>query len=340
MKRPIWTVAGGLASVAALVAVPAALAAYTTAKLEVTRTATGLQIKATGSPDDDATAAVRIFAPTGTQLTTNQAPGAVLGTVRVLARALDLAGAEIPLEGQIVVAAAGQVSPADLAACLQGATPTATWVLALSVAGQSLPVPAFLVATTGAQTALGPAFIQVCLRPPDVPAGTPGRQPFGAKAYNVEATINGVFSAAPGTWVAFWTPYRPGLGQVDVAGTVASPASVSAGAVTAAARRRGSGAILTGRVTQGSQPRAGASVTVFGGPRANKLKRLGRVRTAANGTFAFTARTGVVFRANAVAAATAAPAVCTALATAIAPVPCVNPTIGGFTAQSRVIRKR
>ena len=41
MKRRIWTVAAGLASVAALIAVPSALAAYTSAKLEVRPTATG-----------------------------------------------------------------------------------------------------------------------------------------------------------------------------------------------------------------------------------------------------------------------------------------------------------
>ena len=37
MKRRIWTVAAALAIVAAIVAVPAAYAAYTTAKLEVRR---------------------------------------------------------------------------------------------------------------------------------------------------------------------------------------------------------------------------------------------------------------------------------------------------------------
>ena len=37
MKRRIWTVAAGLAAVAALIAVPAAMAAYTSAKLEVTQ---------------------------------------------------------------------------------------------------------------------------------------------------------------------------------------------------------------------------------------------------------------------------------------------------------------
>lgn len=340
MKRRIWTVAMALASVTALVAVPSAFAAYTTAKLEVRQTGTSALIKATLDPNDDPTASVRIFVPTGTQLTTTQAPGTSLGPVRAIVKALDLAGADLPLEGNLVVAAAGQIAPATQAACLGTVTPLASWVMVLSAAGQTLPVPAYLVATTGTQAALGPAYIQVCLPPPDIPIGTPGRATFGAKLYSAELTINGVFSQSAGAWVAFWTPYRPGLGQVNAAGTVASPAAIGAGAVTVAARKAGKGATVSGRVTQGGQARPGSAVAIFGGPRANRLKRLGRVRTSATGAFTFRAKTGVFFRANVTAAVAAAPAVCSALTAAIAPVPCVNPTTNGFTVQSRVIRKR
>lgn len=343
MKRRIWPIAAALASVAALVAVPAAFAAYTTAKLEVRQSGTSATIKATLDPNDDPTASVRIFAPTGTQLTTTQAPGTALGPVRAIVKALDLAGADLPLEGNLIVAAPGQIAPATQAACLGTVAPLASWVMVLSAAGQTLPVPAYLVATAGAQAALGPAYIQICLPPPDLPVGTPGRATFGAKLYSAEVTIAGVFSQSAGAWVAFWTPYRPALGQVNVAGTVASPAAVSAGAVTVAARKsgkKGVGAVVTGRVTQGGQARAGATVTVFGGAKANRLKRLGRVRASASGAFTFRAKTGVFFRANVIAAAGVAPAVCSAIGAAIAPVPCVNPTTNGFSLQSRVIRKR
>ena len=343
MKRRTWTVVAALASITALVAVPSAFAAYTTAKLEVRQSGTTATVKATVDPNDDPTASVRIFVPTGTQLTTTQAPGAVLGPVRAIVKALDLAGADLPLEGNLIVAAPGQIAPASQAACLGAVTPLASWVMVLSAAGQTLPVPAYLVATAGAQAALGPAYIQICLPPPDLPVGTPGRATFGAKVYSAELTIAGVFSQSAGAWVAFWTPYRPALGQVNVAATVASPAAVSAGAVTVAAKKSGTkgvGAVVTGRVTQGGQARAGATVAIFGGAKANRLKRLGSVRASASGAFTFRAKTGVFFRANGTAAAGAAPAVCTAISAAIAPVPCVNPTTNGFTVQSRVIRKR
>lgn len=340
MRRRFWTVAVGTAAVAALMAVPAAVAAYTSAKLEVRWTANSVNLKATGNPADDPTASVRIFAPAGTQLTTNQAPGTSLGTITAIARVLDLAGAEVPLSGPIVVASPGQVSPVDQASCLQGAVPLATWVLMLSAAGQSLPVPAFLVPTTGAQAALGPAYIQVCLRPPDVPVGTPGRQPLGAKAYSVDATLNGVFSQVPvGTWIAFWTPYTPGVGQVNVAGTIASPAVIAPGAVSLIARKAGRGATLTGRVTQGSAGRS-AVVTIAGGSASGKLKSFGKARVAANGAFTFRARTGTFFRATAVAAAGASTQACSQVGPQVAPVPCVNATVNGFTVKSKVVRKR
>ena len=346
MKRRIWTLAAALASLAALVTVPAAYAAYTTVKLEVrpAPTGNGAIVRATVSPDDDPTAVVRIFAPTGTTLTTNQAPGTALGTVNAIVKALDLGGADLPVTGQLAVAPPGAITPAQQAQCLQTATPIVTWVATLGAAGQTLPpLPVYLVATTGTQTALGPAYIQVCLPPPDVPTGTPGRATFGAKLYSAELTINGVFSRTTGTWLSTWTPWRPGVGQVNVAGTIASPAVVANGAITVAARRsgrRGVGATVTGRVTQGGQPRAGANVSISGGPRSNKLKRLGRVRTNASGAFTFRAKSGIFFRASVTAPAGPAPAACTALTPAIAPIQCVNPTSNGFTAQSRVVRKR
>lgn len=340
MKGRIWTTAAGVASAAALIVVPSALAAYTSAKLEVRQSGTGVTIKASLSPDDDPTASVRIFVPTGTQLTTNQAPGTVLGPVRAIVKALDLGGADLPLEGQLAVAAPGQIAPANQAACLGATVPLASWAMVLTAAGQTLTVPTYLVATGGALTALGPAAIVVCLPPPDLPVGTPGRAMFGAKLYSAELTINGVFSAVAGAWVSFWTPYNPGVGTANAAGTVVAPAAVLPGALSVGAKRAGKGAVVAGRVTQGGQPRSGATVTIRGGPRASSLRRLGSVKTKANGTYSFRAKTGTFFRAAAVATTGSAPAVCTALAPALGGIPCVNPTSNGFTAQSKTVRKK
>jgi hypothetical protein len=341
MRRRISTAFLALASVAALVAVPAALAAYASPKLEVKQAGTTSTVKVSLDPNDDPTASVRIFVPTGTQLTTTQAPGSVLGPVTAIVKALDLGGADLPLNGQLLVAAPGQVPAAVQSACTQGATPAATWVLVLSAAGQTLTVPIYLVPTSGAQAALGPAYIQVCLPPPDVPVGTPGRATFGAKLYSAELTIGGVFGAVPvGAWVSVWTPYNPGVGTANAAGTVASPAAVAPGAVSVAARRSGLGAVVSGRVTQAGQARGSATVTVGGGATARALKRLGSVKAKANGSYSFKAKRGTFFKVTAVAAPASAALLCTTLAAALAPIPCVNPTTNGFTVQSKTARKK
>jgi hypothetical protein len=341
MKRRIWTVTAGLAALAALIAVPAAMAAYTSPKLELTQTATGVVVKATVGPDDDPTARVGIIVPTGTQLTTSQAPGTVLGPVRAVVKALDLAGADLPLEGQLLVAAPGQIPAATVAQCTGGATPLATWVMVLTAAGQTLQVPTYLVPTSGVQAAAGPAFIAICLPPPDVPIGTPGRATFGAKVYQAELTINGVFSrVATGAWISSWVPYTPGAGTPNAAGVVVAPAAIAPGAVSISARVSGRGAIVSGTVTQAGQPRAGATVTVFGGTAKAKLTTRKRVRVAANGRFTTKVAVGTFFRADAAATGGAAPAVCTQIQPLIGATQCVNPTVNGFTAKSKVVRKK
>jgi hypothetical protein len=150
-----------------------------------------------------------------------------------------------------------------------------------------------------------------------------------------------VFSpVAVGAFVAILTPWTPGTGTVNAAGTVATPAAIAPGAVSLSAKRSGLGAVLTGRVTQAGQARGGATVTIFGSAKKTGLKSLGRARVTASGAFTFRARTGTFFRARAVAASAAAAPLCTQLGPAFAPVPCVNPTVNGFTAQSKVVRKK
>ncbi len=104
--------------------------------------------------------------------------------------------------------------------------------MVLSAAGQTLTVPTYLVPTSGATAPAGPAFIAICLPPPDVPVGTPGRATFGAKVYSAELTINGVFSAvASGAWLSTWVPYKPGAGTANPAAVVVAPAGIAPGAV-------------------------------------------------------------------------------------------------------------
>ncbi len=340
MRGRIWAVAAGLASVGALIAVPSAIAAYTTPKLEIRQAGAVTTFKLTQSSSEDATAVVRIFVPTGTSLTTSQAPGTVLGKATALLKLHALGGAEVPVEGNVVVAAPGQVPAASQQACLRGATPLATWLLAVSIAGNVVPVPVYLVATSGALSALGPAYVAACFSSPYLSVeqgGTAG----GPQVVNAEFAVQGVFSpVALGAFVAILTPWTPGTGTVNAAGTVASPAAVAPGAVTAAAKKLGLGALVTGRVTQAGQPRGGATVSISGGAKATGLKRLGKAKVNASGAYTFRAKSGTFFKATAVATSASAGPLCTQLGPALAPIPCVNPTVNGFTVSSKVAKKK
>jgi hypothetical protein len=327
---------GGLA----LALCATALAAYTTPTLKVSQTGTTTRIAATVAATDDATARATIYVPPGTQLTLSQAPGTKLGTADAQAAALDLGGALLPLAGDIIVAPPGAVAAPIQAACTQGAAPAATWLMNLVAAGQPLTIPVFVVLTSGTEAALGSAKLLICLGPPDVPAGTPGRAAFGAKLVNATLTLSGVVGPSPlAPWVALWTPWQAGNGQVNAAGTVASPAVIAPGALTIARRILAKRIQITGSVSQAQQPIRGTNVVVLAGKTRTAMRRIGTVVTRANGTYVFnTLNKGPFFRTRVVLDTRAAPQLCQALAGQL-PVPCINSQVSGFTQLSRIVRR-
>jgi hypothetical protein len=346
MKGRIWTVAVGLAAVAALIAVPAAMAAYTSPKLEVQQTGTTTTFRLTQSFDEDPTAVASIFVPPGTTLTTSQAPGTVLGKASARLRLRGLADADVPVEGNVVVASIGpdptkgQVSPETQQRCTQGVTPLATWILSVSVAGVAVPVPVFLVPSTTPFTELGPAYVRACFTSPylTVDRGGLTGQP---QVVNAAFSVQGVFSTVPvGAFVAILVPWTVGTATPNPAATVATPAAIAPGAVTIRATRSGAGATVTGSVTQAGEPR-GATVTIAGGATKAKLTRTKRVKVGASGKFAAKFPVGTFFRATAVATSGAAPPLCTRYAALQAlGIQCINPTVNGFSVKSKVVKKK
>ncbi len=193
MKRSIRLAVLALVALAVLALASIAYAAYTTPTLKVTQVGQKTVISVTQAQTDDATARASIYAPAGTIPTLNQAPGTTLGTVTAQVVALALGGALLPLTGEIKVAPPGAVAAASQSACIQTATPAATWLMVLQAAGQTLNVPMYVLTTAGAETAFGPAKIVVCLPPPDVPVASGGAT-FGAKLFQATFSVNGVFS--------------------------------------------------------------------------------------------------------------------------------------------------
>jgi hypothetical protein len=333
----------------ALVVTGAASAALTP-RLSVSTSAAGSAIGYSQAPGDDPVAKLTFYVPSGFAALLAQPEGEQVGTVVATATAADLGNATLPLRGTVVAAAAtttltvgGQSLPMSALAtqCTGTATHAAFWILNLTASGQTLQVPAFVddVPLTVPLSDLANNTIQVCLPPPDVPAGTPGRATFGAKL--VSATIlSDVFSVPGGsyTWHAVVTPYTPGAGTANAAGTVEvqsvdrTPQQVTATA--RAVRGKARTVRLTGRVRAGTSGVAGARVQVLLGRRV-----LGRATSRAGGVWTATVRiptARATLRASATYAATSA-GTCTP---AFAPVPCVGKTFGGFVATSAPIRAR
>jgi hypothetical protein len=169
---------------------------------------------------DDPTFRVAIYIPTGFQVGA-PAPGK-LGDVTATAAAADLGGAVLPLTGELDAIAPTATTNATAAQCQ--VSPAQTWDLHLTAAGQTLDVPMFVVAGTAAEVAAGfQTKLVVCLPPPDVPVGTPGRATFGAKLLSATFTASAITQpTATGDfrWTSLWTPYVPTRGVPNPAGSV------------------------------------------------------------------------------------------------------------------------
>lgn len=233
MNRAIRTLVLAVASAVALSSAGTALAAYTTPKLLVTDASPAVTINYTQDANDDPTAKLTFFAPTDYSASLTQPAGQTIGTVTAQGTAADLGGALLPLTGTVQVRAANgtylsgttQVPIAAAATqCTGTATHTAFWVLILQAAGQTLELPVFVDQVTAPPAnAFASASIQACLPPPDLPLGTPGRATFGFKLTKVDFNVSNIFTSA-GTgqprWRVLATPYNPGRGTPNAAGSV------------------------------------------------------------------------------------------------------------------------
>src|SRR3954469_22073482 len=225
MTKSIRVALLACAAVATLAFASSALAAYTSPKLVVaslTPQAAGsggpVRVGVTVENADDPTARVQILIPTGYQIGT-PGPGTKLGDVTATAAAADLGGAILPLTGELQA-----VAPNTTGAAQCGVAASQYWNLHLTAAGQTLDIPLYVVVANANETASGyQTKLVVCLPPPDVPAGTPGRATFGAKLLSASFTSSAVIQpVASGDyrWTSLWTPYNPGRGTVNAAGSV------------------------------------------------------------------------------------------------------------------------
>ena len=166
----------------------------------------------------DAVAAINIY--TGTNVVNlGGAPGTTIGSVDAVVVAHDQGGITLPASGTVV---ADDPAKHTTDACSPGNN-QAVWIMNVSVGGQTLPIPIYVNKTTGAAQSLGAYNLKICLPPWDVPVGTPGRAAFGAQLTDARLTLDKIFTAPTGAGTSVWemlvTPYSPGTGAPNAAGT-------------------------------------------------------------------------------------------------------------------------
>ena len=288
---------------------------------------------------DDSTARVAIYLPTGATMTTGQAPGNEDRHRRgagLRARARWRAAAA---RRRHPVAPPGAVAPATQAACTQGQTPTITWLLVLQAAGQTINLPAFILPDGRRGDRARSGQDRVLPRP----AGHPGRPPAARRSARSSSapklTLNGGRSAPsrPASSSTFWTPWQAGNGQINAAGTVASPAARrtrrgdASPPQASGSRRRGRGPGHPGRL--GSRRRQGRDLgrrEEDRAPQARDGHDEGERHVLAEDAGAGRSSRPAPRRRSAAAAS-----VCAAVTPGLGGVPCVNPTINALRAVDR-----
>jgi hypothetical protein len=296
----------------------------------------------------DPIAAINIFVPSGYTLNTSAAAGTTIGQVTATAFSHD-AGLTLPLSGNVT--ADNPASHAsDSTQCAGTPTSQAVWIMNLSVAGQTIALPLYLNPTAGAQAALGAYRLTICLPPPDVPVGTPGRSAQGAQVLDAQFTVNGVFqtptAAGPKVFETLFTPYNPGKGTVNAAGTFEARAIVGLPAVVSLAKSYNAKTNtwkVTGKVTEGGSAVGGATIIVAHGASASRLSSTSTTTSASSGAFSksgkLTPRKATYFRANTTVKERSVPTGCAnPLPATIAPAGCVSATMSPWSATSAVVK--
>jgi hypothetical protein len=340
------------AILAGLVLAPGALAAPNSSKISVSFDPAKLGSSGTTTihvnvaTTSDAVAQINIFAPVGVAANLSAAAGTTIGSVDATAVAHDQGGLTLPLSGNVV---ADNPASHTADACSPG-TNQAVWNMNLSVAGQTLVIPIYVNPTTGAAAAFGAYVMRICLPPWDVPVGAPGRAAFGAQLVDARLVLNSIFTSATtagtGVWEMITTPWTPGKGTPNPAGTweargvVPLPVVLTIKATYNAKKNTWT---LSGLLTEGGRPVPNFTIRISRGPSSKSLPKQSSATTSASGTWKATGKLSpkktTFFQARASAQERDfTQAGCQSPATAVAPAGCTSATLPGWAVTSAVAR--
>jgi hypothetical protein len=228
MKRAMRLTVFGCAAALALAVTAIAAASYTPSMgiFQATYKPSGtgvVTIVVAQEKVDDPTARIVIYAPLGYKATLTQAPGTQIGNVVADVQVLDLGPNTLPLTGAVKADSPANY-PAASNLCTPGVTHEAVWTLNAALPGQPAnPIPVYVDHSTGAEAAFSSVKMTVCFRDPTLPSGDPRRSPNGTKFLDAAFSVKGVFtnptSAGNQLWRTLFTPYTPGTGTPNAAGT-------------------------------------------------------------------------------------------------------------------------
>ena len=318
----------------------------------------GVTLEFRAAPAESDVAKLTSYVPEGYRLITSRSPGSRLGSAagRFFARDTN---AVVPAIGTLDVANAADFAT-EATLCTGTPTHDATWVLKLTLEGTAttLTLPAFVDAAIAPATPFASATIVICLPPSDVPPGTPGRAPLGAKALGVELTTNALVNPREHgeyRWRSIVIGYGAATGRpdantaVEVQSVVELPTQITLRVKAGKSATRGVASLAyTGTLRANDQGLSDAAVEVLKGPTPRSLKKLRVQTTDDNGVFRGTlaqkqstrrlpvyvaARTAFAERdlgASACAATFVPPA-------SPFPIPCTSATIGAFSVGTRVV---
>ena len=145
----------------------------------------------------------------------------------------------------------------------------------LSVAGQTLAIPVYVNPTAGPEQALGGYKLSICLPPPDVRSARRAARS-RARSSSTRCSRSQRLHDADGgglvKWETLFTPYNPGVGTVNRAGTFEArafvPLPIILGVHVKYKKKKAArtSAVRQGRRRAGSRP--AGSLTRLGSPRS------------------------------------------------------------------------
>jgi hypothetical protein len=299
----------------------------------------------------DPIAAVNIYSGAGYTLNTSQAANTQIGSVEATAFSRDN-NLTLPLSGTVVTSdATAAANKTGSAQCTGLPQSQAVWIMNLSVAGNTLAIPVYVNPTAGPEAALGGYKLSICLPPPDVPVGTPGRAFQGAQLLDAKLTLLNVFttptSAGLVKWETLFTPYTPTKGTPNKVGTFEArafvPLPISLGIQVKYKNKKLRTYTVSGKATEGGAPVSGLTLSVLRGLKATKLTKAGSAKTSTTGGYSFAGKlakkvttffqvSGSVTERDYTATGCASPL------TPFAPAGCVSATLSPWSAKSVVVK--